>query len=137
MKFSIQHRWHHTQKRKYFIPAFLRIALVDFIKKEPNTKFQSFFDHFLRTYEVIKFWMVRLCLDASDVMYANEHALYANCGLYVKCWKFRLMPFCFMTKKDHFQQKLLLSSHVPFMKLYWLTVTDLVLYECELATVTL
>ena len=116
MKFSIQHRWHHTQKRKHFIPAFLCISLVDFIKKEPNTKFRSFFDHFLQTYEAMKFWMVRLCLDASDVMYANKHALCANCGLYVRCSKFRLMPFCFMTKKGSFSAKIVTFVTCPLYK---------------------
>ena len=136
MKFSIQHRWHHTQERKYFTPAFLCISLVDFIKKEPNTKFQSVFDHFLQTYEVMKFWMVRLCLDPSDVMYANEHTLHANYGLYVKGWNFRLMPFCFMTKKGSFESNVVTFITGPLHETL-LTVTDFVLCECELATVML
>ena len=36
--------------------------------------------------------MVKLCLDVSDVMHANEHKYYANCRLHLNFW---LMPFCF------------------------------------------
>ena len=30
--------------------------------------------------------MIKLCLDVSDVIHANEHA-YANCGLHVNSWR--------------------------------------------------
>ena len=48
--------------------------------------------------------MIKLCLDVKDVIHANEHTKYANSGLHVNFWKFWLMPFCFMIKKDHFKQ---------------------------------
>ena len=50
--------------------------------------------------------MIRLCLIISDVIHTNEHTQYANCSLLVNVWIFRLMPFCFMTKKYHLKQKL-------------------------------
>ena len=73
-----------------------------------------FFDHFSRTYEVAKFRIIKLYLDVSDVTHANEHTKHANCSLYVNLWNFWLMPSCFMMKKDHFKQKLLLWPQVPF-----------------------
>ena len=51
------------------------------------------FDHFSRTYEVGKIWMIKLYLLVSDVIHANEHTKYANCGLHANLWNFLLMPF--------------------------------------------
>ena len=58
-----------------------------------------------------------LYLDVSDVIPTNKHTKYANCGLDVNFRNFLLMPFCFMIKKDHFQQRLLLWHQVPFKKI--------------------
>ena len=54
------------------------------------------------------------CLYASDVIHANEHTEYVNCDLRVNFLKFWLMSFCFVMRKDHFKQKLLLWSKIPF-----------------------
>ena len=43
--------------------------------------------------------MTGLCLDVTNVIHANEHTEYANCGVRVNFWNF-LMPFCFMMKKN-------------------------------------
>ena len=58
--------------------------------------------------------MIKLCLDVSDVTHTNKHTKHANCGLHVNFWNFLLMPFCFMMKKDHFKQRLLLWPQVLF-----------------------
>ena len=50
--------------------------------------------------------MIKLCLSVSDVIRVNKLKLYVNCGLHVNFWKFWLMLFCLMMKKDHsFQAK--------------------------------
>ena len=72
------------------------------------------FDYLSRTYEVAKFLMNTLHFDITDVMHANEYAIYANCGLHVNLWDFLLVPFCFKMKKDHFKQKFLLWPQVLF-----------------------
>ena len=58
--------------------------------------------------------MIKLYIEVSDVIHANGHTKYANCTLHVNCWNFLLMSFCFMMKKDHFKQKLLLWPQVYF-----------------------
>ena len=75
-----------------------------------------FLSIFMVTYEVAKFYMIKLYLDAGDAIHANKHTKYANCGSPVKVWI--IMLFCFMMKKDHFKQKLLLWSQVPFRKVH-------------------
>ena len=55
--------------------------------------------------------MIKLCLDASEVTHANEHTKHANCGLHIN------FPNCFMMKKDHVKQNLLLWPQVPFKEL--------------------
>ena len=55
-----------------FHPSFLHV-FVNFVEKKPCTKFYGVFDHFLLTYEVAKFWMIKLCLNVSDAIHANEH----------------------------------------------------------------
>ena len=52
--------------------------------------------------------MIKLYLNLSGVIHANKHTKYANCGLHVNFCNFLLMLFCFMMKKDHLKQKLLL-----------------------------
>ena len=50
--------------------------------------------------------MIKLCLSVSDVIRVNKLKLYVNCGLHVNFWKFWLMLFSLMMKKDHsFQAK--------------------------------
>ena len=36
-------------------------------------KFYVVFDHLSQTYEVTKFWIIKLYLDISDIRQANEH----------------------------------------------------------------
>ena len=53
----------------------------------------------------------------SDVIHAKKHTKSANSGLPVNFWIFLLKSFCFMMKKYHFKQKLLLWSYVSFKML--------------------
>ena len=46
---------------------------VSFMEKEPFPQFYGRFDHFSWIHEVVKFLMIKLCLDVSDVIHANEH----------------------------------------------------------------
>ena len=93
------------------------------MEKKPPINFYGVFDQFSRTYEVAKFWIIKLFLDVSDVIHAKEHKKHANRGLYVKFflleffWNFLLMQFSFMMKKDNFKQKLLLYPQVPYKRL--------------------
>ena len=52
--------------------------------------------------------MNKLYLDLSDVIHANKHTIYDNCGLHVNFRNFWLMPFYFMLKN------MLLWPQVPF-----------------------
>ena len=82
-KFWIQCKWRHTcDCKKHFLTAFLYI-FCSFYGGKPPIKL-----NFSRTYEVAKFSMIQLCIDLSDVMHANEHEKYANCGLHVNFWNF-------------------------------------------------
>ena len=83
--FWVQRKWLHTRKwSKNFPPGFL-------------CKFYDGFDHFSRTYEVPKFWIIKLYLDVSNVIYAIEYTKYAYKLLEL------LMPFNFMMKKSNFK----------------------------------
>ena len=62
--------------------------------------------------------MIKLYIDVSDVIHADEHTKHANCRLYVNFWNFLLKPFYFMMKKDHFKQKLLLWPQASCRHLY-------------------
>ena len=52
--------------------AFFVSFFVRFMEKKPPIKFYGVFDHFSRTYEVAKFWMIELYLNVSDIMNANS-----------------------------------------------------------------
>ena len=84
----------------HVIPANVQIFefFVSFMEKKPPIKVYGVLDHFSRTSEVAKFWIVKLYLNASDVIHANEYKKHANDGLHVNFWKLLLMSFCFMMK---------------------------------------
>ena len=46
-------------------------------------KFYDVFDNFSRIYEVTKFGLITLCFDVSDLIHANKHTKYVNCGLII------------------------------------------------------
>ena len=91
-----------------FFAFFVRI-----IEKKP-IKFYGVFVQFWWTYEVAKFWIIKLYLDVHDIIHMNKHTKYASCDVPVRFWIFLLMSFCFMMKKDHFKQKLFLWLQVNF-----------------------
>ena len=106
-KFSIRHEWCHTRD----CTKQLSLVFVNFMEKEHFTHFYGRFDNFSWTYEVAKFWMIKLCLDVSDVIHKNKHTLYV-CLTY-KLSEVWLMQYCFMMRKNHFKNKLFLWSQVP------------------------
>ena len=64
------------------------------MEKEPFTQFYGHFDdfdghfeYFLWTFEVAKFFMIKLYLDVGDA-YTQRHILYANYGLHVNLGSF-------------------------------------------------
>ena len=115
---------------KYFITGFHCIILLVLWRKNVLKSFMVFFDHFPWTYEVKKFWMVKLCLQVNNGIHANKHMKYANCDLLVNFWEFLLTSLCFMMKKDHFKQKLLLLPQVPF-KRNWKSFPYCIVYQLE------
>ena len=54
-------------------PWFSLHIFANFTEKEPATKFYGAFDYFWQTHEVTKFWLIKLCLDVSDVIHTNEY----------------------------------------------------------------
>ena len=117
-KFRLQRKWRHIlQCTKYFTPGFLCIVLLVFLFLFYFIFFCMFygvFDHFSRTCEVKKFWMIKLYLEVSDVIHANKHRKYANCVLHVNFRRFLLMRLSFMIKKGHFKLKFVLWPQVLF-----------------------
>ena len=60
IKFCIQCKWCHNREcTKDFTSGFLCIFFVTFMEKKP-IKFYCIFVHFSRTYEVAKFWIIKL-----------------------------------------------------------------------------
>ena len=60
-KFWIRRKWHDTHEcTKHFTPGFLYPFVVNFKGMEISTKFYGVLDHFSRTYEVAKFWMIKI-----------------------------------------------------------------------------
>ena len=64
--------WVTSYPRMYktFYPWFSLHIFVSFTEKE---QFYCRFDHFSLTYKVAKFWIIKLCLEVSEVIHANEH----------------------------------------------------------------
>ena len=85
------------------IPVNVRNMLPIFMEKKLSTKF----------YGVLFEWLN--FRDVSDNIQIDNHNLYANCGLHINFWNFRLI-FSFMTRRDHFKLKLLTFyiSAAPF-----------------------
>ena len=83
---------------KTFHPWFSLHFFVSFMEKKRPIKFCGVSDHFLRTYEIEKFWMIKLYLGVSDVIYANEYIKHASCDLHENFWNFLSMPFSFIWK---------------------------------------
>ena len=97
-----------------FHPCFLRIFFFSFIEKNPPIKFHGVFDNFSWTYEVAKFWMLN-CISTYVMPYTPLNKQNIIIVGYMETFGvLLLMSFCFMMKKDHFKQKLLLWRHVPF-----------------------
>ena len=46
---------------------------LNFMENESLKKFFDVFDHFLKSYEVTKFWIFRRCLDESCIVHVNKH----------------------------------------------------------------
>ena len=90
------------------------------MEKESCTKFCGVLIRFLEVENLaqVKFSMIKRYLDVSDVIHAKEYTKDANCGLHLNCWIFLFMAFCFIMKKDHFKQKLLIWPQVPFMDFF-------------------
>ena len=82
-------------------PGFF-VFFVSFMKQKPCIKLYDVFNHFSRFYEIAKFWRNKLYLNLNDVMLANEHTIYAKCGLHLNFRNFLLILFCFAMKKDPF-----------------------------------
>ena len=60
--------------------------------------------------------MIKLCPDESNVIHANENIKSANYNLHANFWNFWSIYFCFVMKKNHFTEKLLLWPQVPLKK---------------------
>ena len=73
-KLGIQRTCNHTcECTKPFNSWFSLHFFVSLIEKKPLIKFYGAFEHFSRTYEVVMFLIIKLCLDLKDVIHANEH----------------------------------------------------------------
>ena len=53
--------------------VFIVFLLLVLYRKSLLYSFMVFSDHFSRTYEVAKFWVIKLYLDVSDVIHVTEH----------------------------------------------------------------
>ena len=84
-------------KNKFLILNF-RIKFLRFLLDWWRIKFIGVFVHFLETYQVPKFWIVKSYLNISDNIQNALSKKYAS-----KNMDFLLMSFCFMMKNDHFE----------------------------------
>ena len=84
---------------KILPPVFFSFFLKFMVIKPPIKFFLCvIFDYFSRTYDVEKFWIIKLHPDVSDIIQAIEQSKYANCGLPVNFWIFLLTSFCIFMK---------------------------------------
>ena len=93
-----------------------------FSERTPYKVLWCFSIHFSRTYEVTKFWMIKLFLYVSDIIHVNEH-----CGLHINFWNFWLKPLGLMMKKNHFKQISLLWSQVLFNSYFLMDIFSLMM----------
>ena len=84
-------------KNKFLILNF-RIKFLRFLLDWWRIKFIGVFVHFLETYQVPKFWIVKSYLNISDNIQNMLSKKYASQNM-----DFLLMSFCFMMKNDHFE----------------------------------
>lgn len=60
-----------------FQPCFTYFCLIakfcNFIEKEPYAKFNGVLYYFLESHQITKFWMIKRCLQVSDLIPGNEH----------------------------------------------------------------
>ena len=93
------------------------------MEKESCTKFCGVFVTFQKVVKLQNFEFSVSTCDMQNIFHRfslhffasfMEKTRHANCGLHANFGNFLLMQFCFMRKKDHFKQKLLLWSQVPF-----------------------
>ena len=78
--------------------VFFPFFYVSFMEKKRPIKFYGVFYYFPRTYEVAKFWMIKLCLNVIDVVHANGHTKHGIGGLHINFWNFFFMPFVLWSK---------------------------------------
>lgn len=93
-RYKVKKKWINVMD---VIPVNVRNILPIFMEKKLSTKF----------YGVLFEWLN--FRDVSDNIHIDNHNLYANCGLHINFWNFRLI-FSFMTRRDHFKLKLLTFS---------------------------
>ena len=72
-KFCIQCKWRHTcECIKHVTPNYFAFFVTFMEKAPPIIKVYGVFDHFSRTFEVAKFWAIKLYFYVKDVIHANE-----------------------------------------------------------------
>ena len=72
-KFCIQCKWRHTcECIKHVTPNYFALFVTFMEKAPPIIKVYGVFDHFSRTFEVAKFWAIKLYFYVKDVIHANE-----------------------------------------------------------------
>ena len=95
-KLWIQRKWPYPTNVRNISTLNFWLIFFNFMKKKPPTECYGVFDHFSRSYKVMKFRMTRWCFNVSDV----------KCGIYLNFWNFLLRWFCFMITMDYFKQNM-------------------------------
>ena len=97
-KFWIKHKWRHTLKyTKHLIPGCLFIFFQSYVEKSSYKVLLCIWQFFKKSYGVANVWIIKLYLDVSEAIHANEYSKHL-----------------FHNKKDHVKQKLLLWHQVSF-----------------------
>ena len=95
--------WMTQNQEISYILFLFALYCHDYLVEGSLSKFYGVYHHVSRADKVTKFWMIKLCLEVTDIIHTNENA---DFSLQIKFWKFRLVSFIVM-KNDHFKQKLL------------------------------
>ena len=63
----------HVSTKQHLSHLVFPTTFVNFMEKEPTTKFYCVFDYFSWTYDVKKFGIIDLCFGVSEVNHDNQH----------------------------------------------------------------
>ena len=122
-KNTLNTSWITQNQEISYILFLFALYFHDYLVEEPMSKFYGVCHHVSRADKVTKFWMIKLCLEVTDIIHTNEHA---DFGL--KWWKTIILnKSCYFSLRSplNFNLNLVLDTFyvLPDYKKLWLPLS--------------